>query len=54
MSFGGMERTRLQWEALIQEAGLVIIKFWAEAGDLHNTIEVGLPLEERMSVKVSS
>ena len=43
MSFGGMERTQLQWEALLREAGLVIIKFWAEDGDLQSTIEARLP-----------
>ena len=54
MSFGGMERTQLQWEALLQEAGLVITKFWAEDGDLQNTIEVALPSEVRKSVEASS
>ena len=43
MSFGGMERTQLQWEALLREAGLVIVKFWAQDGDLQHTIEAGLP-----------
>ena len=42
MSFGGMERTKLQWEALLLEAGLVITNVWAEDGDLQNTIEVVL------------
>ena len=53
MSFGGMERTQLQWEALLEEAGLVIVKFWAEDGDLQNTIEAGLPSYEGSSAKAS-
>ena len=39
MSFGGMERTRLQWETLLGRAGLSIKKFWAGEGNLHNMIE---------------
>ena len=44
MSFGGMERTRLQWEDLLQKAGLSIKQFWAREGDLQNTIEATLSL----------
>lgn len=42
MSFGGMERTKLQWECLLQEAGLKVKRFWADEGDLQNTIEAVL------------
>ena len=42
MSFGGMERTRLQWKALLGRAGLSIKKFWAGEGNLHNMIEATL------------
>ena len=39
MSFGGMERTQLQWEILLKTAGLSIKRIWAGDGDLQNTIE---------------
>ena len=39
MSFGGMERTQLQWESLLGRAGLSIKKIWAGDGNLHNVIE---------------
>ena len=39
MSFGGMERTKVQWENLLREAGLSVKKYWAREGDLQNTIE---------------
>ena len=42
MSFGGMERTKVQWEGLLQEAGLRIVKYWAEEGSLQSTIEARL------------
>ena len=42
MSFGGMERTRLQWEDLLRDAGLSIKRFWAGEGDSQNTIEATL------------
>ena len=42
MSFGGMERTRSQWERLLQKAGLKAKRFWADEGDLQNTIEAVL------------
>jgi len=39
MSFGGMERTRLQWEDLLAAAGLSIKKIWAGEGNLQKVIE---------------
>ena len=39
MSFGGMERMKVQWEGLLAEAGLDIRRFWASEGNLQNTIE---------------
>ena len=42
MSFGGMERTQSQWECLLQKAGLRVKRFWANEGDLQNTIEAVL------------
>ena len=39
MSFGGMERTGLQWEDLLGRAGLSIKRFWASDGNLQNVIE---------------
>ncbi len=39
MSFGGMERTKVQWEGLLAEAGLNIRRLWAAEGSLQNTIE---------------
>ena len=39
MSFGGMERTKLQWVDLLTKVGLSIKKFWASDGGLHNVIE---------------
>ena len=43
MSFGGMERTRLQWERLLRGAGLNIKTYWTATGNLQNTIEAVLP-----------
>ena len=42
MSFGGMERTRLQWKCLLEKAGLNIKTFWTSEEDLQNTIEIEL------------
>ena len=42
MSFGGMERTQSQWEYLLERAGLKVKSFWADEGDLQNTIEAVL------------
>lgn len=42
MSFGGMERTRLQWECLLGRAGLTIKTIWSGEGNLQNTIEATL------------
>lgn len=39
MSFGGMERTKLQWVDLLTEAGLSIKQFWTRDGSLQNVIE---------------
>ncbi|MCJ1286657.1 hypothetical protein MMC26_006003 [Xylographa opegraphella] len=39
MCFGGMERTRSQWEGLLGAAGLNVQRFWASDGNLQNTIE---------------
>jgi len=39
MSFGGMERTYLQWEGLLRVAGLSIKRVWTSGGNLQNTIE---------------
>ena len=39
MSFGGMERTRLQWEDLLGRAGLRVKRFWASDENLQQAIE---------------
>jgi hypothetical protein len=38
----GMERTRKQWIALLEQAGLKVIKFWTVADDIEGLIEVEL------------
>lgn len=42
MSFGGMERTRPQWEDLLSGAGLTIRNFWVIEGSLQQAIEAVL------------
>ena len=42
MSFGGMERTQLQWESLLGKASLSIEKVWASDGHLQSAIEARL------------
>ena len=42
MGFGGMERTRIQWEDLLEEAGLSIRRVWSTEGNLQATIEASL------------
>jgi len=42
MSFGGMERTKSQWTALLQEAGLEIRNIWTKAGENLSVIEAML------------
>jgi hypothetical protein len=42
MSFGGMERTEKQWEGLLREAGLRVVRIWERKGDLQRSIEATL------------
>lgn len=42
MSFGGMERTKLQWVDLLTEVGLSIKQFWTSDGNLQNVIDAVL------------
>ena len=39
MTFGGMERTQIQWKGLLKAAGLSVKRFWVDEGNLQNAIE---------------
>ena len=43
MSFGGMERTQLQWEALLLQSGLKLKKIWLREGNAMGVLEAVLP-----------
>lgn len=44
MSFGGMERSKQQWEELVRSAGLVLRHIWiSQDGAKHAVIEAALP-----------
>lgn len=42
MSLGGMERTRVQWKHLLDNAGFKIKRIWAGDGNLYSIIEAVL------------
>ena len=42
LCFGGMERTRCQWENLLKRAGLKVKWIWASDRNLQSTIEAVL------------
>jgi hypothetical protein len=39
MTSGGLERTESQWETLLGEAGLQIMKIWSKEGENLSVIE---------------
>lgn len=46
MSFGGMERSRSQWEILLRKAGLRITRIWTSDLAVHSVIEA-VPIERQ-------
>lgn len=42
MSFGGMERTRRQWEDLLKSSGLHLVKVWSDDSSIHAMLEAVL------------